>query len=347
MKILQPHEIRQPRVSALIPETNAKDWIKGDELLGASFVEENLFPTKDCTPFITELSDVQYNQNFDEYCCVIHGTINNVQLLIKRKYGITLDLSKRDLAIRTGVVPGQGTSIRACSECLRTQGDSLEKDYPTITPTMTQAEFFTPLKGVKEFLLANGYVYNHANLPTNWLGASMESIIDGGLIHSGVIVAIEGSYHFDSQGRLQYNGGDYTHVVLVVKSEPDCFLVLDSENPQGLMKVRRDYNFSSPKIATISNVNLDNQKKSMNQLIKEDGVDSNGKPLSAVFLQVPSGNLYGIADGVEITGGDLLKVMSGSYGNAGIKHVPAGTLDKSKVVGEIKADKFGLLSNIF
>ena len=338
LKILSQEEIRNPRVSAVIPETNEKDWVKGDPILGATFVEELLFPDKDCTKYITELSDVQYNQNFDEYCCVIHGTINNVQLLVKKKYDIVLDLSKRDLALRTGVVPGQGTSIRACSECLRLQGDSLERDYPTITPTMTQAQFFTPIKGVQEFLLANGYVYQHSNLPSTFLGATMESIIEDGLQHSGVIVAIEGSYHFDAQGRLQYNGGAYTHVVLVVKSEPDHFLVLDSENPTGLMKVRRDYNFSSPKIASITNSNLDNLKKNM--LVKEDGSP-------AVYLQTANGFLFGIADSQDITGGDLLKTMSGSYGNAGINHVPAGSLDKTKVVGTVSAHRFGLLASIF
>lgn len=307
IKILKPEEISQPRVKAVVEETNEKDWVKDGPILGATFIAENLFPDKDLTPYITEMHDLQRNDWFDEYCCVIHGTINNVQLLANKKYGITLDLSKRSLALETGVVPGQGTSIRAASETLRTVGVALEKDYPTINPGMTQQEFFTPIKGVPEYFLASGFEYAHTNLPNNYLGATMESLIDSNLVHSGVIVAIEGRYTFDDQGRLQYSGGNYAHVVLVVKSQPDCFLVLDSENPNGLMKVRRDYNFSSPKIAYL--------KKTMKNLYRKVG-----QP--AIGLYVPdNGGIFLYRDGKDsqgntVAGGSIFKALQLTYSMA-------------------------------
>jgi hypothetical protein len=287
LKILQPDEIKNPRVQAVVEETNEKDWILGAEQ-GSTFVKETLFPDRDCTPYITEYNDLQRNNFFDEFCCVVHGTINAVQLIIKKKYGITLDFSKRDLANRIPVTPGQGTSIRSCAECLRTQGVALEKDYPTLTPTMTQTEFFTKLQGVKEFLLENGFIFNHINLPSTWLGATMDKIIDDGLLSSPVIVAIEGSYRFDAEGRLQYQGNPYTHVVLIVKSSPNGFPVLDSENPQGLMNVRRDYAFSSPKIISITRLTPMNARykiKGNNAVFQVDPVENKMVPYA-------SGRLY-------------------------------------------------------
>lgn len=72
----------------------------------------------------------------------------------------------------------------------------------------------------------------------------------------------------------------------------------------------------------------------MFELIKEEGSP-------AVYLHVnPADHYYGIADSEEIPGGDLLKTFSGTYGNAGIKKVPAGTIPKERIVGEVKAVKF-------
>ncbi len=329
MKILTVEEIKQPQVQGLIHEEPAeKDWIMGaaeqDKTVNIQW--ESLVPNKDWTPYITEF-ELQRNSNFDAFNCVTQSAWNMLQCIAKRKYGATLNESKRWTTVKSGTIPRKGNSVTNVVECIRKMGGVPESAYSSMTPTMTENEFYQAIGltvDALENFLKEGWLFNHEWLPANFQGATMEAIIDNNLDKSPEMVSIEGTYSFDEQGRLKYGGNPYTHEVLVVASKPDCFLVLDSENPQGLMKVRRDYAFSWPKVGYL-------EKKTLFKLRKEQGAD---KP--AVYLYKTLSDTYSaISDGEEgIKGGDLLKTFSGTYKNAGIEVVPY--IDPKKITGIIQ-----------
>lgn len=327
MKILAPEEIKQPSGSLIHKGPEEGDWNHGEPTMGAA--PTVLCPDKNWILFIVEY-EFQQNNLFDQFDCVTQSAWNKVQCLAKKLFGITLNKSKRYTAKKSGTIPHQGNSVTNVVESIRKSGGVEDSVYPTLVPNMTEAEFYQDIPAsidAQESFLKDGWVYNHAWLPIS-IGATIESIVDNGLFYSPVMVSIEGNYHFDDQGRLQFANTGYTHEVLIVASQPDRFLALDSENPSGLLSIRRDYNFSWPKIGYL-------QKKTLFQLVKEDSSP-------AVYLHCTiSGNLYAIADSEEVPGGDLLKTFSGDYKNAGIKHV-AHLSDLGAVyrVGEIKAIKF-------
>jgi hypothetical protein len=331
MKILQPEEINNPNAGLILEAPLDEDWVLGHPVLGAILERLILQPNRDWTPFITEY-ELQRNSFFDAYDCVTQSAWNKIQCLAHRQYDEHLDESKRWTAVKSGTVPGQGNSVKNVVECIRKMGGVKEEDWISMSDTMTQSEFYKEIPdyvSTAENFMSAGWEYSHEWLPVNYIGATMGQVVDSGLPYSPVMISIEGQYEFDAEGRLQYHGGPYSHEVLIVASKPDHFLVLDSENPNGLMKVRRDYAFVGPKIGYL--------KKKSYMLVKEDGSP-------AVYLQTLSGDLYALADGEGIAGGDMLKTFSGNYGNAAIKHVAAGSLDKSKIVGDIRPRKYGIFN---
>lgn len=327
MEILTIDKIRQPRTPHLIASgQKLGDWHTGQELLGGTTQRQILCPSRDWTPYITE-TQTQRNANFDSFSCVSFAHDHGVELLAKLK-GFPLDESKRWTAIRSGTKPNHGTSMNAVAECIRTKGGVAEADCPTITPTMTQDEYYTSIPAsvdAKENLLHYGWKFNYEWIQRDGLfsSSSAPDVIWQNLQYSPIPVCVEGNYTFNAQGEVVYGGSPYAHCVLIVGGvQGQFFTIFDSESPEGLIKFSYAYKFGYSEL-----IYLD---KPMNQLIKEDGS-------AAVYLQVPSGNLYAISDSEEITGGDLLKVFSGSYGNANILHIPS--IDKGRIIGEVKALK--------
>ena len=140
------------------------------------------------------------------------------------------------------------------------------------------------------------------------------------------MVSVNGRYAFNDKGYLDNDDGTYTHEILLVKSDPavDYDLCVDSENPSGLLKVKRGYKYSSPKVGYL-------KKKSMFRIIK-----TSTSP--ACYLHcLASGHLFGIADGDEVNGAQLLKSFCGdNYANAHIAVVSDVEFATYQHVGDIK-----------
>ena len=100
------------------------------------------------------IPEIQYNKNFDTYCCVIYGIAKAICYYLFKVYGIRITISEMYNAFYAGVVKNRGTSVRKGLESFRTAGWVEDKEYP-FTDDMTINEFFKePPKEIK--LLANG-----------------------------------------------------------------------------------------------------------------------------------------------------------------------------------------------
>lgn len=272
--------------------------------------------------------ELQKDAYGDTYCCVSFSLNNCHEFLHKRLYGEEINKSDRFLGVGSGTIPGQGNSKSTVAEWNRTHGFVYENEWPFIDG-MTITDFYKVIPGsVLEDGAKNLNVYEFGY---KWLSNQQPSTIKVGLTFSPVQVDVE-NYVFNGSGYIANSGTGYVHEVLIFGyEEGKCWYVFDSENFQWL-KFDWNYKFQTAMIHSL-------KKKSMFQLIKEDGSP-------AVYLQVPSGNFYAIADGDECAGGDLLKTFSGTYGNAAIKHVALGTLDKTKIAGTVATRK-DLIHTIF
>lgn len=302
MPILQPEEIKQPQVYGLIPEeaVNENDWI-----LGVVSDEPVINPSGDWRTFVTEF-ELQRNNIFDPWNCVTQSAWNAIQCIARKQYGITLNKSKRFTTIMSGTVPGRGNSVTNVVECIRKVGGVEERDYVTMSPTMTQDEFYKPIsdevkakENFKQF-----WQYNH-----KWTNGNREEELLRALKVSPVMVSVNGQYQYDGNGYVaQDASGIVTHEVVVVAAEPGKFwYVLDSENDKGFVRFAWDYIFIAPKVSFLSYL------PTMMVYKKK------GEP-ALYFYNPKDSKLVSFADG-RMTGGDTFKLFFGSYANIHIKTV--------------------------
>lgn len=285
MKILEVHEISQPRAPHPIEHgADETNWV-----LGATSTRPNLIvnTSMDYTTAIVEF-ELQRNGIFDPYDCVTQSLINMVQTLANFQYGVKLDLSKRYTAVESGTVPHQGNSVLAPCESLRKQGCVAEAVYPTMTPTMTEVEFFQKISAAieaqesfsKDWLFTHEWVQTTPSFnPFAKVFSTPEQIMAGMTI-SPVMVAVNGYYQFDSNGYLSNDDGNYSHEILLVKPVPGQYwLALDSENPNGLIKVKWDYKFYAPKIGHLKKKTMTFYKETDKTALYQLGVDGTYYPV--------------------------------------------------------------------
>lgn len=333
MNELDPKDIKAPgRKLALDHGATERDYHAGQERMGGIFSRPpDLFPNEDCSPHLVNFV-LQHNKFFDDYSCVTHAAERGEGLLRNFQFKDTRPFSVRRVAVDSGTQPKLGNSVNAPLEQLRTKGTELEATCPTITPTMTEDEYFKldPMKPENEIFLSSGYALKH-----EWVKNPLVSqcTLDEACIaikRGPVMISVDGTYHYNQQGQLDLLGQEphYDHEVLLVKAIRDdqgnllYALVADSENPNGLMKISPNYLPGYAKILFLFN------EKKKNMLVK-----TLSSP--AVYLFVASsGNYFPISDGSEITGGDLLKTMSGTYANANIKIVDY--IPQDRIKGSVK-----------
>jgi hypothetical protein len=255
--ILSLDEIKKPAVLVEIESGETEeDWEASQELLGG--VTERVILKEDgqWVDFITEYES-QKNDFFNAFDCATQGGWNGVQIVINYLYGIVLNKSKRYTAVMGGTVPGKGASMNQIMEAIRKIGSVEEELWPSMTPEMTEDEFYKPIPGEvqeKESFLKSGYLFNHEwvkrPLPFN-SPASPEDIWSM-LKYSPIPAAVDGNYVF-YEDKLSYEYFNrYTHVILIVGGiENEYFLILDSENPSGLIKADWNYKFGYCKSLTV------------------------------------------------------------------------------------------------
>lgn len=257
MKILSSNEVKKPVALVEIESGfTEKDWESSQELLGGVTERVILRPDHQWVDFITEYES-QKNAYFNAYDCAAQGGWNGIQTVTNTTYGLTLNKSKRYTAVMGGTIPGKGASMNQIMEAIRKFGSVEESLWPSMTEEMTEEEFYKPIPveiQAQESFLKAGYTFNHEWIkkPLPFVPPPTPSEVWNTLKYSPISSAVDGNYVFRDD-KLSYDYfSRYTHVILVVGGvENEYFLILDSENPSGLLKVDWNYTFGYCKSLTV------------------------------------------------------------------------------------------------
>lgn len=340
----------------LLPE---KELDPRDHFLGASDTAPVV--TNDPLNFwkqFTPTKEIQMTVNGDSNACVTFSCLNAFEYyfnyLISKDGGVKkileklgcidengkANFSERFTAQMSGTDPDGGNTVTAVVESIRKDGLLGQKFLPT-KDDITKQEFYSGItqemkdqaKKILEF-----FDLKHAWLPTeyNWNSNSEQQIIEG--LKKGVIrVSVDGGGYWDKDenGYIKANKNEgkgyiYSHSVTKVGGEQDKYNLIHDHYTNQFPLFKWNYPFGNGKLLYVT------PKKKLYQLIKVSG-----KP--AVYIcNNYSKNCYGIADGDdEITGGDLIKAFSGSYGNAGIASISEEEFTSTyKIRGEVKTNNF-------
>jgi hypothetical protein len=89
-----------------------------------------------------DYQELQFNNNFDTWSCVVYSLSKALCLYIYKAYGIKYTIAEMYNAFYAKVKEGVGTTIEDGAESLRTRGWVEDRDYP-LTPQTTASEYFS------------------------------------------------------------------------------------------------------------------------------------------------------------------------------------------------------------
>lgn len=224
----------------LDPIVAEKDYILGGfGSLGGSILQ----PDGQWTPWLPKGED-QYNFNFEPSACASFGTLNAVEILLRRIYTETDNFSDRFLAKNSNTTE-QGNSPQTVAESLRKQGVCYELEWPITSDLTTWEKFYAVLpQSIK--ILATEFVakfkFTHEYVGTTTAALKI------GLQYSPLGVAVS-AWQQGPDG-LYISPFPVNHwCVLIGYVDKEYWLVYDSydENGDFVKKLAWDYSFGMAK----------------------------------------------------------------------------------------------------
>lgn len=246
-----------------------------------------------------------------------------------------VNVSDRRTAKGSGTDPDAGNYVSKVDDYGRNFLFCPEDLYP-YTETMGRAEYYQELP--LEIANYGEKVKPLIKVETKYVSSNTVSTPDqlwDALQYSPIWASVDGFDQRNADNIIEGFSG-YTHRITIRKGVYGKYWEIHDHYQSQFKKYAWNYPFGNAKIMQLIIL----KKTPMEQLVKFG-------TQSAVYLQLANGDLFGIADSQDITGGSLLKKFSGTYGNAGIVHLPIEDFDPKKVVGEIAAKRFSILSTIF
>jgi hypothetical protein len=341
--------------TGVILEKRPSDWVFGDNSLLKGTVINLLGDYRSFLP----THEKQIAVYFDSMACVTFSALNCIEIILNYKrskgelpqaminefkeYGYIdendkFNFSDRYIAKLSGTTR-QGNSLSNVADAIRNYGLVPEKLWPfptdQRTPVFPWDEFYKEIPqnvidvGQKVFL--------------KWVKVNTEYVLSGAVDTNYIAQTIERKL---KEGPLQiatatcpgWNEGDVVPIKSCTEPIAHATTIINHDDSG----VYNDYDHYVPyqkmlapdypiPWAMLYALTI---KPPTSELVKEVGSP-------AVYLHVmPDDEYYAIADSEVLTGGQLLKTFSGSYGNAAIKSVPAGSIPQLKKVGDVKPRKF-------
>lgn len=204
------------------------DWVLGAN----SQIERGtpINPTKQWDTFLPIEILQKNNQGQDFYICVTASALNQIEAVIKAKFGETVVFSRRFTAKMSGTIPYQGNSKANVWNSILRDGLVLESDWPT-DPAMTVDQFFAPIPAsVKAKGLQCPWNVNYEYLPDSSINS-----ISNALSFSPVQVSVDGEYAYNGSNEVIGNNPEvYTHEIIIEGFNTSLadhpFTVADSES---------------------------------------------------------------------------------------------------------------------
>lgn len=124
----------------IVTEKDPTGYILGGGLVPFEILQED----KDWTPFLP-VKEVQNLNGIEPYACVSFTILNAIEILIKRKYGLTRNYSDRFLAFVSGTPELMGNDPHAVCEFLRKIGVVPEEIWPFDSTIQSFKDFYAPI----------------------------------------------------------------------------------------------------------------------------------------------------------------------------------------------------------
>jgi hypothetical protein len=133
----------------IIEPITPEDFLGGTvNSLEFKYGAEELVPDGEWTPYLPSTEN-QDTSNGDTYACVSFATSNVVEMIAKRRFKDSKNLSDRFLAKMSGTIVGQGNSPKKVADTLRHKWTVNETEWPD---TDTVSEYYDPIPPDRQML---------------------------------------------------------------------------------------------------------------------------------------------------------------------------------------------------
>jgi len=202
-----------------IEEQKPEDYVFG----GASPVPFDILqPNGDWTDYTPE-KELQSPNGFESYACATFATLNAIETLIFKQYGIKENFSDRFLAAASGTKEG-GNSPHVVAEYIRKVGLILEGEYPYTKDIDTFQKYYGPIPPklyeiAREFLDKYDFLHEYVTPIAPSIEEALTSSPLGVSVYAWVFK--DGKY-------IHPQGVTDNHWVLMTKWNKDSFTVFDT-----------------------------------------------------------------------------------------------------------------------
>ena len=206
----------------IIDERKPEDWIMGGtgNLKGVVLQENGQWDE------FLPLFEAQYNP-VETYACASFGTLNAIEILLKRMFGADENYSDRFLAKVSGTDPKTGNSPQTVAEYLRKIGVPLQSKWDFTSDIDTSEKFYAPIPA-KLFDYAKEDFSNKFILKHQYVNGNPEDI-KAALRYSPVAMSVTAWY--EENGVFVQRGTDNHWVVCYGYDDTkQAYKVFDSYN---------------------------------------------------------------------------------------------------------------------
>jgi hypothetical protein len=140
-----------------------EDWVFG---ASSQIPGEVLQPDGQWDKYLPEV-ELQ-NRGFEPYACATFGTLNAIEIILKRKYGFTDNYSDRYVAQKTGTAQKKGNDPQLIAEFIRKNGDVDESVWPYTNTSFEEYYADPPVSlAPKAKTFTDHYVFTHDIVPSD------------------------------------------------------------------------------------------------------------------------------------------------------------------------------------
>lgn len=222
------------------------NYSSGDILGGGSLEQKVLQPNGNWLEFLPKL-EVQNRNGLETYGCTGYGTLNAIEILAKKVFGLNWDKSERLVGVKAGTKPPGNSPHKVC-ETIRKIPCIADEDILPFDDKITELAQYYSLENKEALLERLGelwleqFSFGHEWVFTkDTLFKEKHELIKENLRYSPICVSVR-AWRKEGDFYVKEKGEQDTHWGVIANATPDEYIFFDSYDNQ-LKRLHPDYDF--------------------------------------------------------------------------------------------------------